>query len=59
MISDVLGIDKFLKGLRSYLKKYQFSNAATDDLWNSLSQVNDANINVFMSCNYIIIVEFC
>jgi SPX domain protein involved in polyphosphate accumulation len=29
----------FLAGLKSYLQKYKYSNAATNDLWHSLSQV--------------------
>lgn len=41
MLSNVLTKKNFLAGLRSYLKKYAFSNAATDDLWRSLSQVQN------------------
>ena len=39
MMNNVLGEKVFLDGLQSYLRKYAFSNAVTDDLWNSLSQV--------------------
>ncbi|CAB4031270.1 glutamyl aminopeptidase-like, partial [Paramuricea clavata] len=44
MLSNVLKEKNFLAGLRSYLRKYKFSNAATDDLWHSLSK--GAGINV-------------
>ncbi|XP_028402559.1 endoplasmic reticulum aminopeptidase 1-like [Dendronephthya gigantea] len=44
MLNNVLHEDNFHAGLKSYLQKYKFSNAATDDLWNSLSQ--NASIDV-------------
>lgn len=37
MLKNYLGEDVFKRGLTSYLKKYQYSNAATEDLWNSFS----------------------
>ena len=41
MLKNYLGGDIFKNGLTSYLKKYTFSNAATEDLWNSFSGVGD------------------
>ncbi|XP_068711670.1 endoplasmic reticulum aminopeptidase 1-like isoform X2 [Montipora foliosa] len=38
MLEDVLGTDVFFKGLQQYLKQYSFSNAETNDLWDSLTQ---------------------
>ena len=37
MLKDYLPDNVFQKGLQSYLKKFQFSNANTNDLWNSIS----------------------
>ncbi len=52
MLSNVLQEKNFLAGLRSYLKKYKFSNAATDDLWHSLSQVYGHVILKLVSCQF-------
>ena len=41
MLKNYLGGDIFKAGLTSYLKKYTFSNAATEDLWNSFSGVGN------------------
>ena len=38
MLENVLGTDVFFKGLQKYLKKYSFSNAETNDLWDCLTQ---------------------
>ncbi|KAJ7393660.1 hypothetical protein OS493_003316 [Desmophyllum pertusum] len=38
MLEDVLGRDVFFKGLTRYLKKYSFSNAETNDLWQCLTE---------------------
>ncbi|GAB6019205.1 hypothetical protein CHUAL_000819 [Chamberlinius hualienensis] len=46
MLDTVLGRENFKKGLIKYLQKYKFSNAVTSDLWNSLSDASDLNINV-------------
>ncbi|XP_071788649.1 endoplasmic reticulum aminopeptidase 1-like [Asterias amurensis] len=45
MLKDYLPDNVFQKGLQSYLKKFQFSNANTNDLWNSISEVaNDGAV---------------
>lgn len=38
MINGILGDRTFRAGLKSYLKKYQFSNAVQDDLWDVMTQ---------------------
>ncbi|XP_078360605.1 endoplasmic reticulum aminopeptidase 1-like [Oculina patagonica] len=37
MLEDVLGREVFFQGLQRYLKKYSFSNAETNDLWECLT----------------------
>ena len=37
MLKSVLGLTALEKGLQYYLKKFKYSNAVTDDLWNCLS----------------------
>ena len=39
MLESYLGHDGFRDGIRSYLKKYSFSNASGSDLWEELSSV--------------------
>ncbi|KAI9142649.1 aminopeptidase [Paraphysoderma sedebokerense] len=48
MLSNWLGLEKFLEGVRAYLKKYEYKNAVTADLWNSLSAVSGVNVAEFM-----------
>ena len=43
-----MGKNDFLKGLQNYLKKYQYKNATTDDLWNELSNVSNKDIKDLM-----------
>ncbi|KAG0434406.1 putative M1 family aminopeptidase 2, partial [Dictyocoela muelleri] len=40
MIEKFLGNDKFKASLAKYIKKFQYSNATTDDLWEMLSDDN-------------------
>uniref|UniRef100_A0A914C199 Aminopeptidase n=1 Tax=Acrobeloides nanus TaxID=290746 RepID=A0A914C199_9BILA len=49
MLCNFLGEPTFQKALRNYLKKYQYSNAETKDLWDALSAVSDHDINEMMS----------
>ncbi|XP_059089638.1 aminopeptidase N-like [Tigriopus californicus] len=37
MMANFLGIETFNKAITNYLKKYQYSNAAQDDLWNEIT----------------------
>jgi glutamyl aminopeptidase len=38
MLEATIGSNAFKNGIRSYMKKYQYSNAETNDFWNSLSE---------------------
>ncbi|CAH1788830.1 unnamed protein product [Owenia fusiformis] len=40
MLNDVLGEGVLQKGLKLYLNKFQFGNAETKDLWDSLSEAS-------------------
>lgn len=40
MVAECVGVELFLKGVSNYLKKYSYSNAKSDDLWNSISEVS-------------------
>lgn len=39
MLEDYIGADAWREGVRSYMKKYAYSNTATDDLWAEMEQV--------------------
>ncbi|KAG2374812.1 hypothetical protein C9374_010556 [Naegleria lovaniensis] len=49
MLIEWLGIENFRKGMIQYLKKYKFSNASTNDLWNCLSEVLEVDVASVMS----------
>ena len=36
MLEHFMGKDNFQLGIQKFLKDYEFDNAATPDLWNSL-----------------------
>ncbi|KAH3680603.1 hypothetical protein WICPIJ_008223 [Wickerhamomyces pijperi] len=44
MISRWLGEDVFVKGVSNYLKKHQYGNTKTSDLWESLSEASGKNV---------------
>lgn len=48
MLETHLGHDVFKKGLQYYLKKHQYGNTFTNDLWNALSHVSGQNVSAFM-----------
>lgn len=48
MLNRLMGQDNFLKGLRDYFKKYQFTNTVGDDLWNALQPYADFDVKKFM-----------
>jgi aminopeptidase N len=48
MLRNYIGQDKFVNGLRNYLKKYQYKNACTSDLWNELERAADKPIKQLM-----------
>ncbi|VDK73005.1 unnamed protein product [Onchocerca ochengi] len=49
MLCNYLGEETFQKGLRIYLKRFQYSNAVTDDLWDALSEASGQDIKTLMS----------
>ncbi|CAM9020297.1 unnamed protein product [Wickerhamomyces anomalus] len=44
-LASTLGIDVFLKGVSHYLKKHQYGNATTNDLWSSVGEVSGVDVN--------------
>lgn len=49
MLCYYLSEPVFQKGLRIYLKRFQYSNAVTQDLWTALSEASGQNVNELMS----------
>ncbi|ESO89719.1 hypothetical protein LOTGIDRAFT_218512 [Lottia gigantea] len=48
MLRFSLGEEEFKNGLSSYLEKYQFGNAETKDLWQSLQSESNLNVKDIM-----------
>ena len=48
MIHHYVGDENFRKGLSSYLKKFQFSNAMGSDLWNELEKASGMKVSSIM-----------
>lgn len=48
MVVDFLGEESFQKGLQYYLKKYAYSNAETNDLWQALGKVSGKKVEDLM-----------
>lgn len=47
MLESFLGPETFKNGIRKYLKAYEYSSAATKDLWQWLTnEANETGINV-------------
>lgn len=40
MVAESVGVELFLKGVSQYLKKFQYGNARSDDLWDAISEVS-------------------
>ncbi|CAG8538500.1 28782_t:CDS:10, partial [Racocetra persica] len=49
MLSSYIGVDVFLSGVRRYLKRYEYSNASTDDLWKALTEESGTDVGQFMT----------
>ncbi|KAF9908846.1 hypothetical protein EC991_009365 [Linnemannia zychae] len=49
MLSNWLTVDVFLAGIRRYLKKHEYKNATTDDLWDALSEESKIDVREFMN----------
>ncbi|EMG49910.1 AAP1 Alanine/arginine aminopeptidase [Candida maltosa Xu316] len=48
MLSQYLGAELFLKGVARYLKKHEYGNATSIDLWTSISEVSGKPIDKWM-----------
>eukprot|EP00124_Ichthyophonus_hoferi_P001800 Ihof_evm13s104 gene=Ihof_evmTU13s104 len=48
MLATYLGAEAFQTGLRQYLHKFQYSNAVTEDLWESLSLASGKDVKTMM-----------
>ncbi|HJT10498.1 MAG TPA: M1 family metallopeptidase [Candidatus Nitrosotalea sp.] len=49
MLEDFIGQETFRNGLHSYLKKHEYSNATTEDLWNSLGTASRKPVRKMMN----------
>ncbi|KAE9373913.1 aminopeptidase 2 [Stipitochalara longipes BDJ] len=49
MISELLGVEVFIEGVRLHLKRHAFGNATTNDLWGSLSHVSGKDVQKIMA----------
>jgi tricorn protease interacting factor F2/3 len=49
MLEAYAGEDHFMRGVRSYLEKYRFSNASGNDLWNQIEQASKTRVKAIMS----------
>jgi puromycin-sensitive aminopeptidase len=48
MLANFVGEKNFQKGLQNYLKKHQYGNATTEDLWIALEKVSGKNVKKIM-----------
>ncbi|KAF9432108.1 hypothetical protein BGZ76_011251 [Entomortierella beljakovae] len=49
MLSNWLTVDVFLAGIRHYLKRHEYSNATTNDLWAAISEIAKVDVGEFMN----------
>jgi tricorn protease interacting factor F2/3 len=49
MLEAYAGEEHFMRGVRSYLEKYKFSNAAGSDLWNEIEQAARTRVKAIMT----------
>ncbi len=49
MLENFIGQEKFQNGMHSYLKKHEYSNATTEDLWNSLGTASRKPVRQLMN----------
>ena len=45
MVNNWLGAEKFRKGLALYLKRHQYKNTVTEDLWAALEETSQQPVN--------------
>lgn len=46
MLEGMLGEENFRSGVSSYLKRFEFNNAETDDLWAELHTATQNSVDV-------------
>lgn len=46
MLEDMIGPETFRLGVSSYLKKYAYGSAVTEDLWAALDNQTNGEINI-------------
>ncbi|VDN13697.1 unnamed protein product [Dibothriocephalus latus] len=49
MLNDYLGAEVFKAGLQQYIKRHQYSNTVTADLWRALAEVSGQPVKEIMS----------
>ncbi len=49
MLENFIGDDNFRRGLHNYLKKHEYANATTEDLWNSLGSISRQPVRQMMN----------
>ena len=49
MLSNMVGIDTFLKGVSIYLKAHLYGNATTEDLWAGISKAAGIDVGKIMA----------
>ncbi len=49
MLENFIGQENFRNGMHGYLKKHEYSNATTDDLWNSLGAASGKPVRRMMN----------
>ena len=53
MLKSFIGSHHFTAGMRSYLQTYAYSNAQTDELWESMSEVSYDVIDFFPRSSFL------
>ncbi|HLK86785.1 MAG TPA: M1 family metallopeptidase [Candidatus Binataceae bacterium] len=48
MLEQYLGAERFRRGIADYLRKHQFANAETGDLWDALERASDEPVRKLM-----------
>ena len=48
MLNNFIGGESFVKGLQSYLEKFKYKNATTENLWNELNQASNKDVKSLM-----------
>ncbi|KAM3077391.1 Aminopeptidase 2 mitochondrial [Clarireedia jacksonii] len=49
MLSSILGVETFIKGVRLHLRRHTYGNATTEDLWDSLTDSSGIDVRAIMA----------